>query len=242
MVLIFDLDDTLYDEMSYVKSGLHAVAAFGRASYGWNEEDSYTFMDACLLKYGRGKVFDEWLRAHDHYSVSRVNQCVHVYRHHTPSISLPIVAKHLLLRYQGLYSLYLVTDGHKIVQQKKIDALGIEAFFKRCFVTHRFGIRHSKPSLYCFEKIKEVEKCDWSSMVYVGDNPAKDFVNLNAVGSLTVRVGTGSHADVKARFDHDAQYTIQDLTHLPLVLDQTIGKLVKPLAPRSNEFSGSLVR
>jgi putative hydrolase of the HAD superfamily len=26
MVLIFDLDDTLYDEMSYVKSGFNAVA------------------------------------------------------------------------------------------------------------------------------------------------------------------------------------------------------------------------
>jgi putative hydrolase of the HAD superfamily len=241
MVLIFDLDDTLYDEMTYVKSGLHAVAAFGRASYGWNEEDSYTFMDACLLKYGRGKVFDEWLRAHDHYSASRVNQCVHVYRHHIPSISLPIVAKQLLLKYQGLCSLYLVTDGHKIVQQKKIDALGIEALFKRCFVTHRFGIRHSKPSLYCFEKIKEVEKCDWSSMVYVGDNPAKDFVNLNAIGSSTVRVRTGSHAEVKARSGHDAQHTIQDLTHLALVLDQLIGNAGKLHVPRNVKFSGSIV-
>jgi putative hydrolase of the HAD superfamily len=133
-----------------------------------------------------------------------------------------------------------VTDGHKIVQQKKIDALGIEAFFKRCIVTHRFGIRHSKPSLYCFEKIKEVEKCDWSSMVYVGDNPAKDFVNLNAVGSLTVRVRTGSHAEVEARFGYDAKHTIDNLAQLPFVLDQITSATSKPQVQRIPELKGSV--
>ena len=241
MVLIFDLDDTLYDEMTYVWSGLRAVAAFGRASFGWNEKDSCTFLDGRLAKHGRGQVFDEWLRAHDHYSVSRVKQCVHVYRHHKPNISLSKVASQILSLYQGVHSLYLVTDGHKIVQQKKIDALGIEAMFKRCLITHRFGIRHAKPSLYCFEKIREAEKCAWSSMVYVGDNPAKDFVNLNVMGSLTVRVKTGAHAEVKARFGCDAQHTIQDLTGLPLLLNQAFNNVAKPLVDFSPELTGSNV-
>lgn len=241
MVLIFDLDDTLFDEMSYVKSGLCAVAAYGRASFGWNENVSYTFLNDCLEKNGRGQVFDEWLRAHDHYSASRVKQCVHVYRHHTPNIGLSKLASQILTRYQGLCSLYLVTDGHKIVQQKKISALGIEAMFKRCLITHRFGIRHSKPSLYCFEKIREVEKCAWSSMVYVGDNPAKDFVNLNAMGSFTVRVKTGAHAEVKAQLGYDAQHTIQDLTGLPPLLNQAFSTSAKPLIDFSPEFKVSVV-
>jgi len=240
MVLIFDLDDTLFDEMSYVKSGLRAVAAYGRVSFGWNEKVSYTFLDDYLAKHGRGQVFDEWLRAHDHYSVSRVKQCVHVYRHHTPNIGLSKVALQILSLYQRVYSLYLVTDGHKIVQQKKIAALGIEAMFKRCLITHRFGIRHAKPSLYCFEKIREVEKCSWSSMVYVGDNPAKDFVNLNAMGSLTVRVKTGAHAEVKAQLGYDAQHTIQDLTGLPLLLNQAFNNPAKPFVDFSPELIGGI--
>ena len=240
MVLIFDLDDTLYDEMTYVRSGLRAVAAFGQVLFGWNENDSYKFMNDTLLMHGRGKVFDEWLHAHGRYSASCVSQCVHLYRHHTPNISLSKLTQKVLARYQGRYSLYLVTDGHKIVQQKKIAALGIESMFKRCLITHRFGIRHAKPSLYCFEKIRNAEKCAWSSMVYVGDNPAKDFVNLNAMGSLTIRVRTGSHAEAMARAGYDAQHTIQDLTHLPLVLDQAISNAAKPVVQLSTELKRSI--
>lgn len=218
MVLIFDLDDTLYDEMTYVKSGFRAVASFGKASFGWNEINSYRFMNESLLEHGRGKVFDKWLRSHDNYSNSRVAQCIHVYRHHTPQIRLAKFALKILERYQARHSLYLVTDGHKIVQHKKIVALRIDTIFKRYLITHRFGIQHAKPSLYCFEKIREMEKCDWSSMVYVGDNPLKDFVNLNAMGALTIRVKTGAHAEVKAQAGYDAQYTIQELTQLSSVL------------------------
>lgn len=241
MVLIFDLDDTLYDEMSYVRSGLRAVAAFGQASFDWNEEDSYRFMNERLLMHGRGKVFDEWLLAHSYYSASRVTQCVRVYRHHTPKISPSQLVQKMLAGYQRRFSMYLVTDGHKIVQQKKIAALGIESMFKRCFITHRFGIRHSKPSLYCFEKIRELEKCPWSSMVYVGDNPAKDFVNLNAMGSLTVRVRTGAHAEAEAQTGYDAQHTIQDLSHLSLVLDQAVSNATKPMVHISTKLRGGTV-
>lgn len=241
MVLIFDLDDTLFDEMTYVRSGLIAVAAFGQESFGWNKEDSYKFMNERLVIHGRGKVFDEWLHAHGCYSASRVAQCVRVYRHHIPNISLSQLTQKILAQYQRHYSLYLVTDGHKIVQQNKILALGIETMFKRCLVTHRFGIRHSKPSLYCFEKIRDAEKCAWSSMVYVGDNPAKDFVNLNAMGTLTVRVRTGAHAQVEAQTGYDAQHTIQDLSHLSLVLDQAFGSAERPMIHLGTKLIGGTV-
>ncbi len=241
MVLIFDLDDTLYDEMTYVRSGFHAVAAFGKASFDWNEVDSFRFMNASLLEHGRGKVFDEWLRSHDSYSHSRVAQCVHAYRHHTPQISLPRFALKILQRYQAQHPLYLVTDGHKIVQHKKIVALGIDTIFKRCLITHRFGIQHAKPSLYCFEKIREIEKCDWSNMVYVGDNPLKDFVNLNAMGALTIRVKTGAHAEVKAQAGYDAKYTIQELAQLSSVLDQAIGNVSNSLIQLKTKLKRSII-
>lgn len=223
MVLIFDLDDTLYDEMTYVRSGFRAVAAFGKESFGWNEIKSYNFMNESLMENGRGKVFDEWLRLHDNYSNFQVARCVHIYRHHSPQIQLAKFALKILEQYQAQHSLYLVTDGHKIVQHKKIVALGIDTIFKRCLITHRFGIKHAKPSLYCFEKIRKVEKCDWSRMVYVGDNPNKDFINLNVMGAHTIRVKTGAYAEVKAEVGFDAKYTISDLEQLPTLLDQVIG-------------------
>ena len=214
MILIFDLDDTLYDEMSFVRSGLRAVASFGETSFGWNSEHSFEFMENHLLHFGRGKVFDDWLQLHGAHSLTRISTCVRIYRHHRPNIALYPKASQVLTQFVQLFPLYLVTDGHKVVQQNKIEALKIMSLFKRTFVTHRFGIRNAKPSLHCFEKIRHAEQCDWSKIVYVGDNPEKDFVNLNRQGALTIRVSTGSYASVSARPGYDAQLTIPDLSYL----------------------------
>jgi len=214
MVLIFDLDDTLYDERSYVESGLRAVSKFGYDDLGWDPELSFRFMIDVLENEGRGAVFDRWLISHKSYSQTLVKKCVRIYRNHKPILSLNREAKELLPMLTE-YPLYLVTDGHKIVQQRKVDALSISPLFRRIFITHRFGIKNAKPSIYCFERIFKAEKCnDWSEMTYIGDNPAKDFVNLNKVGMNTIRVMTGVHKNVKAKPGYDAQHSIQELSKL----------------------------
>jgi len=225
MVLIFDLDDTLYDEMTFVASGLRSVAIYGEASFGWDAETSFTFMHSHLLRHGRGTVFDEWLRSHGRFSKSHVKTCINLYRHHKPEISLFPAATRVLNQYRELSSLYLVTDGHKLVQQNKVDALNLTSMFKKVFITHRFGIHHAKPSLHCFEIIRHTERCAWSDMVYVGDNPAKDFVSLKAIGAMTVRVQTGSHGMSKALPEYDAHVTVPELSTLPLILDDWYGRV-----------------
>lgn len=218
MIIIFDLDDTLYDERMYVESGLQAVAAFGADRFGWDPEPSFRFMIDVLDSEGRGAIFDRWLTMRGRYGKGLVRECLRVYRHHTPSLRLYKDAGKLIPRVSG-YPLYLVTDGHKIVQQNKVIALGIEQYFRHVFITHRYGIRHAKPSTYCFERIREREGCDWSNMMYVGDNPAKDFVNLNPLGVHTVRVLTGVHRSVRAELGYDAYHTIPDLAHFPQLLE-----------------------
>src|SRR5882724_7413869 len=121
MVLIFDVDDTLYDERTYVESGLRAVADFGRAHFGWNRQASFRFMVGILNSRGRGAIFNEWLASHGVTQKSLVQKCVRIYRHHTPHLRLDSHARKLLSSLKS-YRLYLVTDGHKIVQQKKVAA------------------------------------------------------------------------------------------------------------------------
>src|SRR5258708_10301128 len=88
MVFTFDLDDTLYDERSYVESGLRAVADFGYAEFGWNRQASFQFMIDILDRRGRGTIFNEWLASHGVTQKSLVRECVHIYRHHTPHLRL----------------------------------------------------------------------------------------------------------------------------------------------------------
>lgn len=219
MILAFDLDDTLYDERRYVESGFRAVAADAQHRFGWRKDESFVYLCAALDTNGRGAVFDRWLSEHGRLTKSEVSRCVQVYRSHTPHLTLFPAAKKLLPTLSRRYPLYLVTDGNKLVQRRKIEALGIAHLFRKVFVTHQYGIAHAKPSPRCFEHIRAREGCDWKDMVYVGDNPAKDFVALNRLGGHTVRVLTGGHRKVVARPGYEAEFTISGLDELPQVLD-----------------------
>ena len=215
-ILIFDLDDTLYPERSYVDSGFLAVATHLQVQRGWPATNSLAFMKQVLQREGRGAVFNRLLAIHGERRRSAVVDCVNIYRHHAPEITLIDSARDLLSHLAP--PLYLVTDGHKLVQQQKVKALGIEPLFTKVFITHRYGVRHAKPSTHCFERIRARERCDWCDMVYVGDNPAKDFVNLTPLGVRTVRVLTGEHRLVIAKPGHDALHVIDTLDQLPVCL------------------------
>jgi putative hydrolase of the HAD superfamily len=169
-------------------------------------------MASLLETQGRGRIFNEWLDSH-----GSANEAIKVYRHHTPQITLWNSASEVL-KALAVRPLYMVTDGHKIVQAKKIEALGIASYFKHAYITHRYGIRYEKPSTYCFELIKKRESCAWDNMIYIGDNPNKDFVSLNTLGVHTVRVSSGQYASVPAKAGYDAKYTIPDISHLLTLL------------------------
>ena len=58
MVLVFDLDDTLYNESSYMQSGFLAVSNYLEANFGLNRTEAYKTMLTIEAEQGRGRVFD----------------------------------------------------------------------------------------------------------------------------------------------------------------------------------------
>jgi putative hydrolase of the HAD superfamily len=76
-----------------------------------------------------------------------------------------------------------------------------------------------KPSLNCFDKIAAVEGCALGDLVYVGDDPNKDFVSLRANGATTIRVHTGKYKDSKALEGFDAEFHLLQVSSLPILLD-----------------------
>jgi putative hydrolase of the HAD superfamily len=212
MIPIFDLDDTLYPELTFVHSGFQAVAEYLELNFGIASSDSFEFMLNSLKSDGRGAVFNSLLNHHGMNSNIMVKKCVSVYRNHTPNISLNTDAQDFLGSIQG--PVFLVTDGNKLVQAKKVDALKLESSFTKIYITHRYGIHNCKPSTHCFELIRESLKCKWTDLIYVGDNPSKDFVNLKPLGVNTVRILTGEYSKVIAKPNFDADTHIQSLAQL----------------------------
>lgn len=209
-VLVFDLDDTLYDELSYVYSGLSAVADFLEERLKLNALLSYNEMKEILNIQGRGHVFDTLLKKHGLFSKAIVKQCLQVYRHHIPNLKLYRDAERLFERTEQ-YPKYIVTDGHKIVQDIKINALKLREVMKHCYITNRYGIHNNKPSPYCFLKICKQEHVDPKQVVYIADNPYKDFIGLKPFLFQTIRVLKGRYKDIQLDEAHEADRTITSL-------------------------------
>lgn len=217
MVIVFDLDDTLYEELSFVRSGFHAVA--GQLLAPLTGETPLAIEQAldAELQVSRDRVFDRFLQKRGLASRRLVSQCVSLYRHHHPHIRLFPQAEKCLERLKNR-PLYIVTDGNKVVQKNKCAALGLQTKVKRCLCTYAHGRHQSKPSPYCFYKICLLEKVEPHQVVYVADNPHKDFVGIKPLGFHTIRVLTGPYRSVRLDQDHEAEVTIESLNELDQIL------------------------
>lgn len=216
-VVVFDMDDTLYEELTYVKSGFKAVADFLNEEFTIDINESYTFMCDRLLQDGRGSIFNALLEYYEVYTTDLVKKCVDVYRYHQPTIKLQVEMINLLNSLKN-YPLYVVTDGFVPTQEKKIQALGLSNFMKKSITSYSLGSDKGKPSPYWFKQIVHWEKVEPTQVVYIGDNATKDFVGIKPLGFHTIRVKTGDYKDQVPSNLHEAEYVIECLRELPHVL------------------------
>ena len=156
MILIFDLDDTLYSEKSYAVSGFQAVAKYISITYKIERNSALQVLLEALESDNRSIAFQKLMEAQNLPKKS-IKEMIAVYRKHKPEIEIDGAANKVLEKYTH-FPKSLVTDGNRIVQGNKIKALKLDVILKRCFITHAFGITASKPSTYCFQKIRELEK------------------------------------------------------------------------------------
>jgi haloacid dehalogenase superfamily, subfamily IA, variant 1 with third motif having Dx(3-4)D or Dx(3-4)E len=206
-----DLDDTLYPEITYVKSSFLKVSNYLSTKIELSPLNIHNHLLSILKTNGRGEVFDIFLRNHDFFTKKELLKCISIYRSNFPEIKIYEGVEQLLIALKN-YPKYLVTDGNKLVQSKKIKALNLKKFFKKIFITHNYGIKYRKPSLYCFEKIKDRENCRWEEIIYIGDDPSKDFVNLNKKNAITVRVKTGRLKNLIVEEDYEAKIKVGGLS------------------------------
>ena len=212
-VLVFDLDDTLYPELSYVHSGFWAVAKMLSPLLSVAAETLLAELVAEEAAHGRGQVFDNALRRHGRWSKTLVAASLRTYRQHRPELALYADAERCLTRFAD-WPLYLVTDGHKEVQARKVAALGLAGRVRLAYLTNRYGRHRAKPSPHVFNLICRREGVTPGEVIYVGDNPRKDFVGIKPLGFGTVRILRGNYAHLEADAAHEAHHSISSLDEL----------------------------
>ena len=218
MIWIFDLDETLYDESTYVQSGLKHVARHIADQGDLNADQLFNCMESEFRFNGRTNVFQRLTSTFPDLTHT-LDDLVSIYRKHLPTIELYADSRDTLSKLQD-EKLYLVTDGNRNVQWNKIRALKLEGKFRGIFVTDEHGHGASKPGTLCFSKIRSECQADWSNMVYVGDDPHKDFLNIKKLGMRTIRVNRGRFKDLVLDNRYEAEITVDNLIDLEIALSK----------------------
>lgn len=212
-VIIFDMDETLYNEQTYVQGGLRAVAACMQRKWKIPHDTAFRLMNREIRQNGRGKAFDAVLTRWGVLSKKNIRTCLSSYRSHIPKLRLYPDAVRALRRLKK-YPLYVVTDGTVRVQRRKALALGLDTKVKKVLTTWSLGKDKSKPSPFCFKLIARWERVMPTEVVYVSDDPHKDFINLKPFGFRTVRILRGRFKKVKLDKAHEAAHTVRSLDEL----------------------------
>jgi putative hydrolase of the HAD superfamily len=217
LCVVFDIDDTLYLERDYVRSGFQAV---GKWAGDWLAIDD--FFGACWREFESGQrstIFNRALAACGKKPSPELISClVELYRSHTPCIVLTPDASEALGQIAGTCPIAIVSDGPVAAQSRKADALGLRSVASPVVLTGIFGAQFCKPHTHAFAHV--AESVPARRYAYVADNPAKDFAGPNELGWTTIRIRRpgGLHVLVENNPHSPPNVEVSDCSDLVRVL------------------------
>lgn len=175
-VVVFDLDDTLYAEADYRRSGIAHVCGQLEALLG------APFSERLNAAMSAGEA--DWLACLCRLAElppAAKESLLWMYRLHSPAIHLSSACAAMLTECERRAKAVLIlTDGRVVTQRLKLQALGI-AHIPSYISEHHAS---EKPDQKRFRLIEETHPV--SRYVYVADNPNKDFIACNAMGWLSI--------------------------------------------------------
>ncbi len=192
--IAIDLDDTLFSETQYVKSGFMAVTeAIATLNDDLDFDAIFNQIMYQFFKYGRTGAFN---RTMSHFGTNRpdISELINVYRKHEPSIQLYHNVDKALKKLRNRFKLAIVTDGLASVQKKKVAALGLDSLVDS--VVYCMEHNAPKPSVVPYEFAAKEMAVDISDMVVVGDDPYADMLAAAKLGIPSYRVLTGKYMSV----------------------------------------------
>jgi putative hydrolase of the HAD superfamily len=191
--VVFDVDDTLYLERDYVRSGFVAAGVWASERLGLAD-----FTERCWAEHEsgkRGRIFDAVLnQCGVPVTPELISALVSIYRTHIPDIQISSDAADTLIRLSARWPLAVITDGPAVSQSRKVEALRLSRYMSTILLTDTLGSEFSKPHPRAFLEVQRTVHAH--RFVYVADNPLKDFIAPRELGWNTVRIrrSQGIHA------------------------------------------------
>lgn len=175
-VWVFDLDDTLYSELEYQKSGYKAIADFVRNIYKQDVEQVIE-----TAKNNKQDVLNE-ICNYLNVPLSVKDSFLWLYRLHFPQIRLYNgVLEALSMIQSNSVAVSIITDGRSVSQRLKVFALGLDCY--EVLISEDWQELKPQPERFHYIQNKYPSA---SGFVYVGDNLKKDFITPNQLGWITI--------------------------------------------------------
>lgn len=187
--VVFDMDDTLYPEREYLISGFKKISDFFYVEYGINGVAEVLLE---LFDTDKKRVYERFLD-----KIGKINdndllaKMIEIYRENKPAELhffndvLPLFSR---LKKNHI-KIGVITDGRVDGQQNKVDALSLSTYAECIILTEKFGGEiYRKPHPISFINMAQKLEIDYTEMLYVGDNPVKDFAISEVLPIKTVEI------------------------------------------------------
>lgn len=189
--VIFDLDDTLIPEKEYIRSGYKEVAKKIKQKYKIDISENEIFNNL-ETEFNKDKknVFNRVLRNYNiEFAEEDIKELIKTYREHKPDIKFynDVISTIEELKKRNM-KLGIITDGYLETQKTKLEAVNAYSMFDKIILTEELGRDYWKPHPKAFEIMKEFFDINYDEIVYVGDNPKKDFYIRKIYPIYTVRL------------------------------------------------------
>lgn len=163
-VIVFDLDDTLYNELDYLKSAYSEISKELEPN-NWEQ----LFIQLFSLYRNKHDVF-EFICSR--YSINKEG-LIQKYRNHIPNIEPFTGVLETLQKIKDKKGkLAIITDGRSITQRNKLKKLGLLPYFDFIVISEEIG--SEKPNELNYKAVENY--FELKTYYYIADNFKKDFI------------------------------------------------------------------
>ena len=217
-VVCFDLDDTLYKEIDFLKSAYKEIAFYAAhikvCSNVSQQVLANEAFDVMMDAYQKGDNAFEALNKYLGLAIP-VSELLKMYRAHIPCITLHNDVCYTLDKLKSMGILMgIVTDGREQTQWNKVRALGLTKWVDECCIIINSSPEFFKPNSRGFECVEKAARDVTSqkdlNFVYVGDNLKKDFVYPKQKGWQTICLRNDGRNIHEQNFEHAPKEALPD--------------------------------
>ena len=221
VLLVLDLDNTLYPHEQYVAGAYRDIAAVLAAETKGSTEEIATTMLTLWRCNGSHwpHVFSTVLQKIGLPETPWIERILRLYHAHAADdLSLWPGMGDFLETARQICRLALISDGRPTTQRRKLRRLGLEHTFDPVLISGEFGADAYKPNPKMFAHMVRLSGVAPEDIVYIGDDPAVDVTGARATGLTTVRLKVGEYATTEPQGPEQAAdfvvTTVDDLARV----------------------------